>query len=165
MPWWDPVFAGGFGKNVVVERGFLVVKLWWIDGESWEVDGQDSGSKNMPLFPDLFLRDSHFGNLVQPHGLEAIRASTLPLHHDGFHFPSRSAEEQQGRKKQSQRRVCNLILIMVFHNRPLVKTDTRRNSSWPGARVSIKGRIHCRRLLFSPKLSLAVTRRTIHMRT
>ena len=22
--------------------------------------------KNMPLFPDLFLRDSHFGNLVQP---------------------------------------------------------------------------------------------------
>ena len=23
-----------------------------------------SGSKNMPLFPDLFLRDSHFGNSV-----------------------------------------------------------------------------------------------------
>jgi hypothetical protein len=41
---------------------FFVVKLWWIAGESWEVDGQDSGSKNMPLFPDLFLRDSHFGN-------------------------------------------------------------------------------------------------------
>jgi DNA gyrase/topoisomerase IV subunit A len=50
----------------VVERGVLVVKLWWIAGESWEVDGQFSGSKNMPLFPDLFLRDSHFGNLVQP---------------------------------------------------------------------------------------------------
>jgi hypothetical protein len=48
----------------VVGRGFLVVKLWWIAGESWEVDGQDSGSKNMPLFPDLFLRDSHFGNSV-----------------------------------------------------------------------------------------------------
>jgi DNA gyrase/topoisomerase IV subunit A len=46
----------------VVGCGFLVVKLWWIAGESWEVDGQFSGSKNMPLFPDLFLRDSHFGN-------------------------------------------------------------------------------------------------------
>jgi hypothetical protein len=46
----------------VVERGFLVVNLWWIAGKSWWVDGQDSGSKNMPLFPDLFLRDSHFGN-------------------------------------------------------------------------------------------------------
>jgi hypothetical protein len=39
-----------------------VVKLSWIAGESWEVDGQFSGSKNMPLFPDLFLWDSHFGN-------------------------------------------------------------------------------------------------------
>jgi hypothetical protein len=48
----------------VVGRGFLVVKLWWIAGESWEVDGQFSGSKNMPLLPDLFLRDSHFGNSV-----------------------------------------------------------------------------------------------------
>jgi hypothetical protein len=47
---------------VVVERGFLVVKLWWIVGESWQVDGHFSGSKNMPLFPDLFFRDSHFGN-------------------------------------------------------------------------------------------------------
>jgi hypothetical protein len=56
------LFLLGFGKNVVVERGFLVVKLWWIAGESWEVDGHFSGSKNMPLFPDLFFRDSHFGN-------------------------------------------------------------------------------------------------------
>ena len=46
----------------MVGRGFFVMKLWWIAGESWEVDGQDSGSENMPLFPDLFLRDSHFGN-------------------------------------------------------------------------------------------------------
>jgi hypothetical protein len=54
LAWWDPVFAGGFGKNVVVERGFLVVKLWWINGESWEVDGQDSGSKKMPLSGFIF---------------------------------------------------------------------------------------------------------------
>jgi hypothetical protein len=38
----------------VVERGFLVVKLWWIAGESWEVDGQFSGSKNMTLFRIYF---------------------------------------------------------------------------------------------------------------
>jgi hypothetical protein len=57
-----PCFCWGFWRKWVVGCGFLVVKLWWIAGESWEVDGQDSGSKNMPLFPDLFLRDSHFGN-------------------------------------------------------------------------------------------------------
>lgn len=38
----------------MVGRGVLVVKLWWIAGESWEVDGQDSGSKNMPLFRIYF---------------------------------------------------------------------------------------------------------------
>jgi DNA gyrase/topoisomerase IV subunit A len=54
-----PCFAG-----VLAKTGgwtwFLVVKLWWIAGESWDVNGQFSGSKNMLLFPDLFLRDSHF---------------------------------------------------------------------------------------------------------
>jgi hypothetical protein len=48
----------------VVERGVFVVNLWWIAGESWYADGQFLGLKNMPLFPDLFLRDSHFGNSV-----------------------------------------------------------------------------------------------------
>ncbi|AXC15468.1 Dehydrogenases with different specificities (related to short-chain alcohol dehydrogenases) [Acidisarcina polymorpha] len=46
----------------------------------------------------------------------------------------------------------------------LVRTDTQRNSSWPGARGSIEGRINCRRLVFSTELILAVTRRTIHSR-
>jgi hypothetical protein len=41
-----------------------VVKLWWIAGGSWWVMVRIRGSKNMPLFPDLFLRDSHFGNSV-----------------------------------------------------------------------------------------------------
>jgi hypothetical protein len=38
----------------MVGRGFWVVKLWWIAGESWGVSGQFLGSKTMPLFPDLF---------------------------------------------------------------------------------------------------------------
>jgi hypothetical protein len=64
-----PCFCWGFWKKRVVGRGVLVVNLWWIAGESWEVDGQFPGSKNMPLFPDLFLSDFHFGNLVQLHPL------------------------------------------------------------------------------------------------
>jgi hypothetical protein len=67
-----PCFCWEFWQKRVVGRGFLVVKLWWIAGESWEVDGQDSGSKNMPLFPGLFLRDSRFGNFVQPHPLYRV---------------------------------------------------------------------------------------------
>jgi hypothetical protein len=33
--WITGVFAGGFGKNRGAERGFSMVKLWWIAGESW----------------------------------------------------------------------------------------------------------------------------------
>ena len=44
----------------------------------------------------------------------------------------------------------------------LFRTETQQNSSWPGAHDSTKGRIHCRRLVFSTKLALAVTRRTMH---
>jgi hypothetical protein len=51
--------------------------------------------------------------------------------------------------------------------KPFVKSNKNdfhgaRAAAWPGARVSIKGRIHFRRLVFSPKLTLAVTQRTIH---
>jgi hypothetical protein len=49
-----PCFCWGFWQKWVVGCGFLVVKLWWIAGGSWEVDGQDSGSKNMPLFRIIF---------------------------------------------------------------------------------------------------------------
>jgi hypothetical protein len=55
-------FFRGFWQKRVAERGFLMVNLWWIAGESWCVDGHFSGSKNMPLFPDLFSSDSHFGS-------------------------------------------------------------------------------------------------------
>jgi hypothetical protein len=29
------VFTGGFWQKRVAERGFLMVNLWWIAGESW----------------------------------------------------------------------------------------------------------------------------------
>jgi len=28
-------FAGDFGEKRVAERGFLMVSLWWIHGETW----------------------------------------------------------------------------------------------------------------------------------
>jgi len=52
---WFWLFCGGFGKKRVVERGFLMVNLWWIRGESWLIDGPISGLKNMPRIADLFL--------------------------------------------------------------------------------------------------------------
>jgi len=39
---------------------------------------------------------------------------------------------------------------MVFNDRPTYKDRHARNSSWPGELISIKGRIHLRRLVFSP---------------
>jgi hypothetical protein len=54
-------FCWGFWQKRGAERGFSLVNLWWIAGESWEVDGHFSGSKNVPLFLDLFLRYSHLG--------------------------------------------------------------------------------------------------------
>jgi hypothetical protein len=41
-------FCWGFWQKWVVERGFLMVNLWWIRGESWFVDGHFSGAKNIP---------------------------------------------------------------------------------------------------------------------
>jgi hypothetical protein len=52
---------------------------------------------------------------------------------------------------------------MVFNDRPTYKDRHARNSSWPGELISIKGRIHLRRLVASLlSFSLAVGRRTIH---
>jgi hypothetical protein len=33
--WWSGDFAGGFAKKGCAERGFLMVNLWWIGGETW----------------------------------------------------------------------------------------------------------------------------------
>ena len=35
LPWWRGVFAGGFREKWGAERGFLMVNLWWIGGETW----------------------------------------------------------------------------------------------------------------------------------
>jgi hypothetical protein len=48
------VFAGGFGQKRVVERGFLMVNLWWIRGELWCVDGRFLDPKNTPRISGLF---------------------------------------------------------------------------------------------------------------
>ena len=45
------------------ERGFFEWRICGIAAESWQVDGHFPGSKNTPVFLDLFLRDSHFGNV------------------------------------------------------------------------------------------------------
>ena len=38
-----------------VERGFLMVNLWWIRGESWLIDGPISGLKNMSRIADFIF--------------------------------------------------------------------------------------------------------------
>lgn len=48
-------FFGGIWKKRVVGCGFLMVKVWWICGETWSVDGHFLGFKNMPRILDLFL--------------------------------------------------------------------------------------------------------------
>ncbi|RSL19325.1 hypothetical protein EDE15_4988 [Edaphobacter aggregans] len=54
---------------------------------------------------------------------------------------------------------------MVPPTARLVRTDTQRNSSWPGARGSIKRPNTLPQTCLSTKLTLAVKRRTIHYRT
>jgi hypothetical protein len=55
------ILQGVVPKKRVAQRGFLMVNSLWNAGESWQVDGRFSGSKNMPLIPDLFWVTSHFG--------------------------------------------------------------------------------------------------------
>jgi hypothetical protein len=48
-------FCWGFCKKWLAERGFLLVSLWWIDGELWCVGWRIWEAENMPLFRGLFL--------------------------------------------------------------------------------------------------------------
>jgi hypothetical protein len=48
-------FYSGFCQNLRFEHGFLMVKLWWMAGKSWCIDGRFPAPENMPLFPTLFL--------------------------------------------------------------------------------------------------------------
>jgi hypothetical protein len=47
-------FLMGFWKKWGVERGFLMVSLWWDCGESWYENAPFRCLKNMPLYADLF---------------------------------------------------------------------------------------------------------------
>jgi hypothetical protein len=48
------VFLQGFCKKCGAVGGFLLVKLWWITGESWRVDGRILADENFPLFEIYF---------------------------------------------------------------------------------------------------------------
>src|SRR5437879_3043144 len=50
LEWWSGVFAGGFREKWLVERGFLLVSLWWIDGELWCVDRRILGVEKCATF-------------------------------------------------------------------------------------------------------------------
>jgi hypothetical protein len=56
LGWLEWCFCRGFWENVAADRGFLVVKSWWIAGERWSGNDLKSGAKNTPLFSELFLR-------------------------------------------------------------------------------------------------------------
>jgi hypothetical protein len=48
--WWRGRFCWGFREFWGAERGFLVVKLWWICGESLAQIGSKLTAQNFPLF-------------------------------------------------------------------------------------------------------------------
>jgi hypothetical protein len=129
-----PCFCWGFWRKRVVGCGFLVLKLRWIAGESWEVDGQFSGSKNMPPFPDLFLRDSHFGNLVQTHPLclgERLRQGYRrrpvppPVPRGGKDVIKMKATPKAGKVSSINLvdETCELMVICQFGK--IIRTDTK----------------------------------------
>jgi hypothetical protein len=47
-------FCGGFCKKWGAERGFLMVKTWWMCGETWRENALRLGAKNMPRLSNLF---------------------------------------------------------------------------------------------------------------
>jgi len=48
-------FSVGFWKKWGVERGFLMVNLWWDCGELWSENAQFRAAENVPLFRNIFL--------------------------------------------------------------------------------------------------------------
>ena len=48
-------FCWGFWQKQVAERGFLMVNLWWIDGETWSIDGHFLPLKILHGFRIYFL--------------------------------------------------------------------------------------------------------------
>jgi hypothetical protein len=50
LVWWTRIFAGNFANFWCAERGFLVVRLWWICGETVAGDCSKLTAQNFPLF-------------------------------------------------------------------------------------------------------------------
>jgi hypothetical protein len=48
-------FYWGFLSFWVFGDGEIVVNLWWIDGETWWVEGTFLGAEKFSFFEDLFL--------------------------------------------------------------------------------------------------------------
>jgi hypothetical protein len=85
-------------------------------------------------------------------GLEALtRSHFTALQRRLEVYPPRSAQKQQGRKN-SHNGVSSACVRLWSRksNRPAYNDRHARNSSWPGALCSTKGRIHLRKLVFSP---------------
>jgi hypothetical protein len=49
-------FCRGFCEKWGAERGFLMVKTWWMCGETWWENALRLGAKNMPRLSNLFLQ-------------------------------------------------------------------------------------------------------------
>jgi hypothetical protein len=76
-------FCRGFWRKWVAERGFLMVNLWWIRGESWLVDGGFLRTKNMPRISDLFFGDSDSGIIGAGFGAQERRIALTRLRSRG----------------------------------------------------------------------------------
>jgi hypothetical protein len=50
----------GFWQKRVPKRGFSLVNLWWIAGESWQVDAHFSGSKKHATFSGFIFEGFPF---------------------------------------------------------------------------------------------------------
>jgi hypothetical protein len=48
-------FCRGFCKKWDAGRGFLMVRLWWIGGETWWEDALNWSAKDLPVFSGLFF--------------------------------------------------------------------------------------------------------------
>jgi hypothetical protein len=57
------VFCRGFQEKWTFERGFFVVRLWWLRGECGVFGSRFLAAKNTPLFLTLFLRRLILGRI------------------------------------------------------------------------------------------------------
>jgi hypothetical protein len=73
-PWWRAIFAG-FLRKWCVERGFLLVNLWWVAGRSWCVGWRFSAVENFPLFLVYFREAFPLWLLVRGEGAAQVNTA------------------------------------------------------------------------------------------